>query len=74
MTTVTSEHPGPPDSSAAGTGSPQASGAPGRRNRPPYELAHDLDGSSLSVRTNLVDILRRELLGPADGAGRDPVG
>ena len=67
MTTVPSEHPGLSDSSAAGTGSPQASGAPGRRNRPPYELAHDLDGSSLSVRTNLVDILRRELLGPADG-------
>ena len=67
MTTVPSEHPGLSDSSAAGTGSPQASGAPGRRNRPPYELAYDLDGSSLSVRTNLVDILRRELLGPADG-------
>ena len=67
MTTVPSEHPGLSDSSAAGTGSPQASGAPGRRNRPPYELAYDLDGSSWSVRTNLVDILRRELLGPADG-------
>lgn len=68
MITVPSEHPGPPDSSAAGTGAPEASGAPGRRNRPPYELAHDLDGTSVSVRANLVDILRRELLGPADGA------
>ena len=68
MSTVPSEHPGLSDSSVAGTGSPELSGAFGRRNRPPYELAHDLDGTSVSVRTNLVDILRRELLGPADGA------
>ena len=61
-----------PHSPAAGAGatpgSPVPSAAPGRRTQPPYELAHDLDGTSVSVRANLVDILRRELLGPADGA------
>ena len=61
-----------PHSPAAGTGatpgSPMPSGTPGRRTPPPYELAYDLDGTSVSVRANLVDILRRELLGPADGA------
>jgi hypothetical protein len=33
----------------------------------PYELLRDLDGSSWSVRENLVDILTRELLGPDSG-------
>jgi len=32
-----------------------------------YKLNYDLDGSSFTVRENLADILRRELLGPADG-------
>ncbi|MCL2465611.1 MAG: helicase, partial [Micrococcales bacterium] len=32
-----------------------------------YELRHELDGSSWSVRENLVDILSRELLGPDGG-------
>ena len=32
-----------------------------------YELNYDLDGSSYAVRENLVDILQRELLGPAHG-------
>lgn len=32
-----------------------------------YALEFDLDGSSLAVRENLVDILRRELLGPING-------
>jgi hypothetical protein len=32
-----------------------------------YALEFDLDGSSLAVRENLVDILRRELLGPIEG-------
>ena len=35
--------------------------------RPPYELAHEPDGTSVTARANLVDILRRELLGPHDG-------
>ena len=33
----------------------------------PYELTHLLDGTSLSVRHNLVDIIERELLGPKFG-------
>lgn len=32
-----------------------------------YELTHELDGSSFSVRENLADILQRELLGPING-------
>ncbi|MBN1170905.1 MAG: DISARM system helicase DrmA [Micromonosporaceae bacterium] len=32
-----------------------------------YQLAHESDGTSYTVRENLVDILRRELLGPAGG-------
>jgi hypothetical protein len=32
-----------------------------------YDLHGDLDGTSYSVRENLVDILRRELLGPIHG-------
>ncbi len=32
-----------------------------------YELTHELDGSSYVVRENLLDILRRELLGPISG-------
>ena len=35
--------------------------------RPPYVLAHEPDGRSWTVRENLVDILERELLGPAHG-------
>lgn len=34
---------------------------------PGFELKHDLDDSSFTVRENLVDILERELLGPAGG-------
>jgi hypothetical protein len=34
---------------------------------PLYELQRELDGSSFSVRENLVDILERELLGPIHG-------
>ncbi len=30
-------------------------------------LAHEPDGRSWTARENLTDILRRELLGPADG-------
>jgi hypothetical protein len=33
----------------------------------PYELNHELDGSSFMVRENLADILERELLGPIHG-------
>lgn len=32
-----------------------------------FRLAHELDGTSYTVRENLVDILERELLGPRDG-------
>lgn len=32
-----------------------------------YKLNYELDGSSYSVRENLVDILERELLGPVNG-------
>ena len=32
-----------------------------------YELTYELDGSSFTVRENLVDILERELLGPIHG-------
>ena len=32
-----------------------------------YELSFELDGSSLAVRENLVDIVERELLGPIGG-------
>ncbi|BCB86608.1 DISARM system helicase DrmA [Phytohabitans suffuscus] len=32
-----------------------------------YVLNHDVDGTSLTVRKNLVDILERELLGPING-------
>jgi hypothetical protein len=32
-----------------------------------YELNHELDGSSLAVRENVLDILKRELLGPIHG-------
>lgn len=34
---------------------------------PPYRLARDPDDRSWTVRENLVDILERELLGPANG-------
>ncbi|MFJ5228851.1 DISARM system helicase DrmA [Kitasatospora sp. NPDC088391] len=34
---------------------------------PAYHLTHAPDGSSWAVRQNLVDILERELLGPANG-------
>jgi len=37
------------------------------RKQEPYELHHDLDGTATSVRANLIDILERELLGPAGG-------
>ncbi|MCK9876757.1 DISARM system helicase DrmA [Frankia sp. Ag45/Mut15] len=39
----------------------------GARLVPEYRLAHQPDGSSVTVRENLVDILERELLGPAGG-------
>lgn len=42
---------------ATGPTGPQAS----------YELTYELDGSSIAVRENLVDILERELLGPIHG-------
>ena len=32
-----------------------------------YDLAFEADGTSWPARENLTDILRRELLGPADG-------
>ena len=32
-----------------------------------YELSYNLDGTSFTVRENLVDILERELLGPIHG-------
>ncbi len=35
--------------------------------RPAYELSFAPDGTSRTARDNLADILRRELLGPADG-------
>jgi hypothetical protein len=41
----------------------QDSTAPGA-----YQLNYDLDGSSYAVRENLVDIIRREILGPVRGA------
>ncbi|MGH3734220.1 MAG: DISARM system helicase DrmA [Micromonosporaceae bacterium] len=34
---------------------------------PSYQLSHEPDGTSYLVRENLVDILERELLGPAGG-------
>ena len=34
---------------------------------PSYELTFEPDGSSFTVRENLVDILERELLGPIHG-------
>ncbi len=37
------------------------------RPEPSYELNFDLDGTSYSVRENLVDIVERELLGPKFG-------
>ncbi len=37
------------------------------RSQTTYELNHALDGSSLAVRENLLDILTRELLGPIHG-------
>ena len=51
----------PPTSRATGTGAP-----PGK-DRPAYRLAHEPDGRSWTARENLVDILERELLGPAGG-------
>lgn len=41
---------------------------PGARMVPEYRLALEPDGSSVTVRENLVDILERELLGPAGGS------
>lgn len=38
------------------------------RKDPEYRLACEPDGSSVTARVNLVDILERELLGPAGGA------
>src|SRR6478735_5240719 len=38
-----------------------------RAPQKPYELTHELDGSSFMVRENLADILERELLGPIHG-------
>ncbi|MDI3194264.1 DISARM system helicase DrmA [Pseudarthrobacter sp. AL07] len=38
-----------------------------RSPQEPYELNHELDGSSFMVRENLADILERELLGPIHG-------
>lgn len=35
--------------------------------RPAYELTLEPDGTSWTARENLADVLRRELLGPADG-------
>ncbi|MGH3973584.1 MAG: hypothetical protein ACRDS9_09680 [Pseudonocardiaceae bacterium] len=35
--------------------------------RPEYQLVHEPDGRSWTARENLVDILERELLGPANG-------
>ena len=32
-----------------------------------YDLTFDADGTSWTARENLTDVLRRELLGPADG-------
>ena len=42
--------------------STQSAGAEGS-----YELNYELDGSSFTVRENLLDILERELLGPIGG-------
>jgi hypothetical protein len=39
----------------------------GARKAPDYRLAHEPDGTSVTVRENLVNILQRELLGPAGG-------
>ncbi|NUK23791.1 DISARM system helicase DrmA [Streptomyces lunaelactis] len=41
--------------------------AVGTPQAPPYRLALDPDGRSWTARENLVDILERELLGPANG-------
>lgn len=38
-----------------------------RSDRADYRLEHEPDGRSWTVRENMVDILQRELLGPADG-------
>lgn len=38
-----------------------------RPHRPPRELVHAPDGTSWTARENLAEILRGELLGPADG-------
>lgn len=35
--------------------------------RPAYELIHEPDDTSWTARENLADVLRRELLGPAEG-------
>ena len=46
----------------------QSPASPSQPGQPkPYQLAHEPDGTSYTVRENLVDILRRELLGPAGG-------
>lgn len=37
------------------------------RSRPTYDLRHEPDGRSWTVRENLTDILERELLGPSRG-------
>jgi hypothetical protein len=50
-------------STSSGHGGEAGSG----RERQPYRLALEPDGVSWRVRENLTDILRREILGPADG-------
>ncbi|MET8208355.1 DISARM system helicase DrmA [Streptomyces sp. NPDC005373] len=47
--------------------SSQATGTVSRAPVPAYRLAHEPDERSWTARENLVDILERELLGPANG-------
>lgn len=50
--------------SGPSTSSGRESSGPARE---PYRLAHEPDGRSWTARENLTDVLRREILGPADG-------
>lgn len=42
-------------------------GPPTGSGREPYRLVREPDGRSWTARENLIDALRREILGPADG-------
>ncbi|WP_280265620.1 DISARM system helicase DrmA [Nocardia wallacei] len=57
----------PPGSTRPADPAPDSANGAAHTDRPAYRLAHEPEARSWTARENLVDILERELLGPANG-------